>query len=125
MRQGKAFEKANEWEAARTTYQKLEKIKGQAGIALYLQAWVAIHTNDTDAAIRLSSASAALPGNHKTDAKFLYGDALYKQGEYKRAKDVYLLLRKSLTGEAKATATRKTAAANKMLKLPEMDGIVD
>jgi len=125
LKQGKQYEKSNDWEAARTTYQKLEKIKGQAGLALYLQAWVAIHMNDTDAAIRLATASAAIPGAHKTDAKFLYGDALYKQGEYKRAKDIYIGLRKTLTGEAKATATRKIAAANKMLKLPESDGIVE
>ncbi len=57
--------------------------------------------------------------------RWFYGDALYKRGEYKRAKDVYLSLRKTLTGEERATATRKAAAANKAMKLPEMDGMVD
>jgi len=123
IRQGKQHEKNGDWEAARTTYQKLEKIKGYAGIALYQQAWVAIHTNETDAAIQLAIRSAAQPGTHKIDAKFLYGDALYKQGEFRRAKDIFISLRKTLTGEQKATATRKIAAANRALKLPENDGI--
>jgi hypothetical protein len=123
LKQGKQYEKANDWEAARATYQKLEKIKGQAGMAQYLQAWVALHMNDTDTAIRLSQSAINISGSHKTDAKFLYGDALYKQGEYARAKDVYQGLRKALTGELKATATRKLAAANKALKLPESDGM--
>jgi serine/threonine protein kinase len=125
IRQGKLQEKNNDWEGARTTYQKLEKIKGYAGLGLYQQAWVAMHMNDTDAAIQLAIRSAAQPGTHKTDAKFLYGDALYKQGEYKRAKDIYIGLRKTLSGELKVTATRKIAAANRALKLPEEDGITD
>jgi serine/threonine protein kinase len=125
LRQGKQQEKAGDWDGARTTYQKLEKLKGQAGIALYWQAWVALQKNETDVAIQLAIRSAAQPGTHKTDAKFLYGDALYKQGEYRRAKDIYIGLRKTLTGELKATATRKIAAANKALHLPDDDGITD
>jgi serine/threonine protein kinase len=125
LKQGKAHEKSGDWEAARTVYQKLEKIKGYAGIALYQQAWVAINMNDTDAAMQLATRSAGHPGTHKTDAKFLYGDALFKQGQHKRARDIYIGLRKTLTGELKATATRKIAAANRALKLPEDDGIGD
>jgi serine/threonine protein kinase/TolA-binding protein len=123
IRQGKQHEKSGDWEGARTAYQKLEKIKGYAGQALYLQAWVAINTNDTDAAIQLAIRSASQPGTHKTEAKFLYGDALYKLGEYRRAKDIFMGLRKTSTGDLKATATRKIAAANRALKLPENDGI--
>jgi tetratricopeptide (TPR) repeat protein len=125
LRQGKQHEKNSDWEAARAVYQKLEKIKGYAGVALYQQAWVAIQTNELDVAIQLASRSAGQPGSHKTDAKFLYGDALYKQGEFRRAKDIYIGLRKGLAGEMKATATRKIAAANRALKLPEDDGIDD
>ncbi|HSK00439.1 MAG TPA: serine/threonine-protein kinase [Kofleriaceae bacterium] len=125
LRQGKQHEKSGDWEAARAVYQKLEKIKGHAGIALYQQAWVAIQTNELDVALQLASRSAGQPGPYKIDAKFLYGDALYKQGEFRRAKDIYIGLRKGLTGEMKATATRKIAAANRALKLPEDDGIVD
>ena len=123
LKQGKLHEKSGDWEGARNVYQKLEKIKGYAGQALYQQAWVSYNQNDTDGAIQLAIRSASQPGTHKTDAKFLYGDALYKQGEYRRAKDIYIGLRKTLTGDMKATATRKIAAANRALKLPENDGI--
>jgi TolA-binding protein len=123
LRQGKAHEKAGDWEAARQVYQKLEKIRGYAGPALYQQAWVALNMSETDQAIQLVLRSAAQPGTHKTDAKFLYGDALYKQGEFKRAKEIFLSLRKTLTGEPKRTATLKVAAANRALKLPDNDGI--
>jgi serine/threonine protein kinase len=125
LKQGKLLEKSGDWEGARTVYQKLEKVKGYAGLGLYQQAWVAINTNDTDAAIQLAIRSAQQPGTHKTDAKFLYGDALYKQGEFRRAKDIYSGLRKTLTGPLKDTATKKIAAANRALKLPENDGIED
>src|SRR6185436_16724877 len=81
IRIGKQQEKSGDWEGARTTYQKLEKIKGYAGPALLLQASVALARNETDLAIQLAKNSAAQPGTHKTDAKFLYADALYKQGE--------------------------------------------
>jgi tetratricopeptide (TPR) repeat protein len=125
LKLGKQQEKGGDWEAARATYQKLEKIKGFIGIALYQQAWVALQKNEIDLAIQLAIRSAAQPGTHKTDAKFLYGDALYKQGEFRRAKDIYIGLRKTLTGDLKATATRKIAAANRALRLPEDDGITD
>jgi hypothetical protein len=125
LRQGKLHEKNKDWEAARTAYQKLEKLAGHAGMALYQQARVALQANDTDGAIQLAIRSAGQPGTHKTDAKFLYGDALYKQGEFRRAKDIYIGLRKTLTGEMKATATRKIAAANRALRMPETDGITD
>jgi hypothetical protein len=52
-------------------------------------------------------------------------DALFKQGEYGRAKGIYIGLRKTLLGEMQATATRKIVAANRALKLPENDGIDD
>jgi serine/threonine protein kinase len=125
LKQGKQHEKNGDWEAARTTYQKLEKIKGFTGIALYQQAAVALQINDTDTAIQLAIRSAAQPGAHKTDAKFLYGDALYRQGEFRRAKDIFIGLRKTLTGDMKTTATRKIAAANRALRLPDGDGIDD
>ena len=65
------------------------------------------------------------PGGPKTEAKFLYGDAWYKLGEFQRAKGIFINLRKTVTGDQRVLATKKIAAANKMLKLPESDGIVD
>ncbi|MGN6106332.1 MAG: tetratricopeptide repeat protein, partial [Kofleriaceae bacterium] len=126
IKQGKAFERAGEWDQARGIYQKLEKVKGHAAQALYLQAWAAINSNDTTAAVQLAKRSVEQPGGgDKTDAKFLYGDALYKLGEYQRAKDVYVNLRKSLAGDQRSLAAKKIAAANRQLKLPESDGVVD
>jgi TolA-binding protein len=65
-----------------------------------------------------------MPGAYKTKAMFLYGDALYRQGAFKRAKDIFIGLHKKLAGDEKATAQRKVAACNRALKLPESDGVV-
>ena len=123
IKQGKALEKSGDWEQARGVYQKLEKFKAYQGQAVYMQAWAAFVANDTDDAVQLSMRAANLPGAQKTDAKFLYGDALYRQGEYTRSKDIFVGLYKMLSGDAKATAQRKIAACNKMLKLPDGAGI--
>ncbi|MBA3394755.1 MAG: protein kinase [Deltaproteobacteria bacterium] len=125
IKQGKALEKNGDWELARGLYMKLEKIKGYAGQALYLQAWAAFQAQDTDAAVALSKKAAEQPGPHKTDAMFLYADALFRKGDPERAKLIYLNLRKKLTGDERATATKKIAACNKALKLPEADGITN
>jgi TolA-binding protein len=107
-------------------YQKLEKVKGYSlGEALYHQAYAAIQSNATEDAVKLASEAAHQPGPFKTPAMFLYGDAWYRQGEYGRAKEIYMTLRKSLGGDDRATATKKIAACNKALKLPETDGVVD
>ena len=124
IKNGKLLEKAGEWDEARALYQKLEKIKGYGGQAVYLQAWAALHSGDTDGAVALASRAIAATGG-KIDAKFLYGDALYKQGEFKRAKDVFINLRRGLNGDPKALATKKIAACNKALGLPAHDGVVD
>jgi tetratricopeptide (TPR) repeat protein len=124
MKQGKALEKTGDWDQARSLYQKLEKIKGYQGPALYMQAWAAFSANDTDDAVKLAMRAASVPGTQKTEAKFLYGDALYRQGEYKRAKDIFVGLYKMQSGDSKATAQRKIAACNQKLKLSESDGIL-
>jgi len=43
----------------------------------------------------------------------------------KRAKKIFVTLRKTVTGDDKAMATKKIAWCNKALKLPEADGATD
>ncbi|MBA3818215.1 MAG: protein kinase [Deltaproteobacteria bacterium] len=125
IKQGKALERTGDWEQARGLYMKLEKIKGHAGQALYMQAWAAFQSQDTNAAVALAKKSAEQGGPQKTDALFLYGDALFRRGETERAKVIYLNLRTKVTGDLRATATKKIAACNKALKLPDADGIAN
>jgi serine/threonine protein kinase len=126
VRQAKSLEKSGQWSEARAVYQKLEKAKGyNLGEALYRQAWAAFQSNATGEAAELATEAARQPGPFKTQAMFLYGDAWYRQGDYARAKEIYTTLRKNVSGDDKATAAKKIAACNKMLKLPESDGVVD
>ncbi|MBL0216145.1 MAG: hypothetical protein IPQ07_19960 [Myxococcales bacterium] len=104
-------------------YMKLEKIKGYQAQAIYKQAWAAFSGQDTDEAVRLAARAAAMPGTQKTEAKFLYGDALYRQGAYDRAKDIYIGLYKQTAGDDKAKAQRKVAACNQKLNKSDGDGL--
>jgi serine/threonine protein kinase/TolA-binding protein len=124
-KQAQQLEAAGDWDQARGVYMKLEKIPGYGGIAVYKQAWAAFQANDTDAALALAQKAAGMSGAQKMDAKFLYADALYRHGDYDRAKNLYIGLRKVVTGDRKSQASKKIAACNRMLKLPESDGIVD
>src|SRR5262249_48318725 len=103
---GRKAEGAGDWDAALLAYQKLEKAKGYQypGWAVYKQAWAAFQLNDTNTALNLSQRASTMPGNQKQDAKLLYADALFKQGDYKRAKDFYIAMRKQFAGEAKKQA---------------------
>ena len=125
IKQGEALEAQGEWAEARGVWTKLEKIKGYQAQAVYKQAWSAFSAQDTDAAVRLASKAALMPGAYKNKAKFLYGDALYRQGAYDRAKDIYVGLWKQTAGDDKALAQKKVAACNRMLKKPESDGLVN
>ncbi len=122
LAQGKAFEKSKDFAQARATYEKLEKIKGYGAQAAYLQAWVAFAANDSNA-IPLAERAVKLASGSKTDAMFLYGDILFRQGLYLRARGVYVSLYGRLSGGDKANARRKIAACNKSLGKPEADGI--
>ncbi len=125
MDEGKQYEANGDWDNARQTYQKLEKIKGWQQTALYKQAMMAFQSNDTDAALQLSKQAAALPGTYRVQAKLLFADVLFKQGEFERAKSFYIDLRKSVSGDLKATATKKIAFCNQKLHLPDRDGVTD
>jgi serine/threonine protein kinase/TolA-binding protein len=123
MKAGKALEKSGDYNEARAVYEKLAKIKGYAGRALYLQAWTAFLANDTASAEKLAQAAITAPGDQKTDAKFLYGDALFRRGEFKRAKNIFVALYEMSQGDAKAQALKKIAACNRELNLAEGDGV--
>jgi serine/threonine protein kinase/TolA-binding protein len=126
VNRAKAFERDGRWTEARAVYQKLEKVKGYSlGEALYHQAYAAIQSNATEDAVKLAREAGHQPGQYKIPAMFLYGDAWYRQGEFLRAKEIYITLRKTVTGDDRATTTKKIAACNKALKLPEADGVVD
>jgi hypothetical protein len=126
LKQGKALEKQGEWEQARGVYQKLERLKGYAPEALYLQANAALGGKQTDDALMLAKKAAEQStGQRKIDAQFLYGEVLYRQNEFSRAKDIFLGLRKRLTGEQKINATKRVAWCNKALHLPDNDGVTD
>jgi tetratricopeptide (TPR) repeat protein len=125
LKQAKSFDASGDWDESRKTYQRLEKVKGYRSEALYRGAWAAFQSSDIAEAARLSLQGASEPGPFQTQAKFLYGDALYRQGEYKHAKEYYLTLRTKVRGDDRTTATKKIAACNKALNLPDGDGIRD
>jgi len=122
---GKSLEKQGEYDQARGVYMKLGKIKGYAGKALYMQAWAAFQAQDNHAAENLAKQAIDAGVPNKIDAMFLFADAVFRKGEYERAKKLYIGLRGKVNGELKATATKKIAACNKALKLPEADGITN
>ncbi len=121
LAEGRALENAGSWDKARAVYVRLEANKRYAGEALFHQAWAAFSAGDNDAALTLAARAAQVGGPRTQDAKFLYGDALYRSGQYQRAREVYLALHAVTAGEAKAAARKKIAAANRQLKLPEDD----
>jgi TolA-binding protein len=109
---------------ARVASTKLARSKATAR-ALYMQAWAAFQAQDNHAAEQLAKQAIEANVGNKTQAMFLFADAVFRQGDYERAKKLYIGLRGKVTGELKATATKKIAACNKALKLPEMNGITN
>ncbi len=121
------LEKDQDWANARVIWEKLEKNKQYAqfaGYAVYKQAWAAFQSGDTTSALSLAQKAATMKGNQVIDAHDLVGDALFKQGEYERAKTFYIEVRGKVTGAKKTQVTNKIMAANKKLGKPERDGIV-
>jgi hypothetical protein len=124
-KQGQALEGSGDWAGARAVYMKLEKLKGYEQFAEYRMAYDAFQSADTAAAQTYAQKAASRSGPQKYDAMVLYGDALFKNGEYKRAKDVYIGLRAKVTGDRRASATKKIALCNQKLGLAERDGVTD
>jgi hypothetical protein len=124
-KQAQALESSGDWQEARAVYTKLEKIKGYEQFAEYRMAYDAFQSSDTAAAQAYAQKAASRSGPQKYDAMVLYGDALFKNGEYKRAKYVYVGLRAKVTGDRRASATKKIALCNQKLGLAERDGVTD
>jgi hypothetical protein len=124
-KQAQALESSGDWQEARAVYTKLEKIKGYEQFAEYRMAYDAFQSSDTRAAQAYAQKAASRSGPQKYDAMVLYGDALFKNGEFKRAKDVYVGLRAKVTGDRRASATKKIALCNQKLGLAERDGVTD
>jgi serine/threonine protein kinase len=122
----KKAEASGDWDTALVAYQRLEKAKGYKfpGYAVYKQALMYFQLNDTANAQAFSDKAAKMPGNQKNDAKMLYADVLFKQGDYQRAKDFYIALRKQMP-DKKAELAKKIARCNEKLKKPEHDGIAN
>ena len=74
----------------------------------------------------ISTKAGATPGPWRLKALLLHADAIFKQGDAKRAKDNYISLR-ALAGDKdfKATVTKKIALCNAKLGLAERDGILN
>jgi tetratricopeptide (TPR) repeat protein len=125
LSKGDAFARQQNWEAARQMYEKLESLKGYAGIAQYQQAWVAFRSNDNQRAEDLAKkAIANTQGAWQFRAKTLYGDAMFGKGLYQRAKDVYINLRNgSQNAKMKADLATKIKNCNKGLNAPVNDGL--
>jgi lipopolysaccharide biosynthesis regulator YciM len=122
----KKAEASGDWDTALVAYQRLEKAKGYKfpGYAVYKQALMYFQLNDTANAQAFSEKASKMPGNQKNDAKMLYADVLFKQGDYQRAKDFYIALRKQMP-DKKAELAKKIARCNEKLKKPEHDGIAN
>jgi tetratricopeptide (TPR) repeat protein len=126
IRQGQELQKQGSYELARTVYQKLEKLKNWNGVAEYYEATVAFDEHDTPNAVALASKAAGnLPDRSpmKNQAKMLFGDGLVQQGEFDRAKTVYLQIYKAVGGDTKEQLKRKISNCNGKLGKPDKDGL--
>jgi hypothetical protein len=121
----KKAEAKGDWDAARLAYERLEQAKGYQypGFAVYKQAYSAFKAKDTSEAMTLAMRASTMDGNQKFDAKLLYADAVMQQGDYARAKQFLIGLRKQVDAKKKATVADKIAACNKKLGLPAKDGV--
>jgi TolA-binding protein len=125
FKKARALEASGDWTDARAAYVRLEKIKAYADEALYREALCAFQMNDPTAAQQLAAEAAQRRGPFQIQAKFLYGDSLFRQGEYARAKAIYLRLRAEVGGDDRTVAAKKIAVCNRALSLLADDGIVD
>jgi len=125
LAQSSAAEAERDWAQVKAVNEKLEKYPKFAPEAVYEQAWAAFQMNDTPKALTLAQHAAKLMGPHNMKALVLYADTIYKQGDVKRAKETYLLLRKnaSIDKDTKSVITKKIALCNQTLGLTERDGI--
>lgn len=117
-------EAKQEWAAARDLYRRLASVAGYRKAALYHQARMAQRLLEDDALELARHAVLEGPGPYHFEAKVLYGEILFSQGLYERAKRVFLVLRKAAATRPLAkTLEAKVIAANRALGLFERDGL--
>lgn len=113
LAEGAALQEAGEWFKAKKTYERLEKIRGHEGQALYLEALSASFAGSYEEALGLVLLSTAYPGKHDTPARLLYADIVARQGEVDRARELYEQLRPKVDSDTKAIIDNRVAALDK------------
>jgi tetratricopeptide (TPR) repeat protein len=108
-----AFELNSDWPRARAEYAKLEKLEGFRGEALYGEAFAAFQINDIATATELARRASEQPGPFEERARVLYGDTIYRSGQFERAKDIYFAIHKTATGDRRAMLERKLLACDR------------
>jgi serine/threonine protein kinase len=115
---GKALEREGRFQDAREVYARLEKLpRAILSEAYYLQASAAYKANDGDA-VDLAAKAAKEPGPFKTQSQELYADAWFRLNEFQRAKDNYVVLRKTFAGADRQRIIKKIKQCNAKLGLP-------
>jgi hypothetical protein len=107
-----AFELKSDWSGARAEYAKLEKSEGNRGEAFYGEAFAALQQNDISSAIELARHAAEQPGAFEDRARLLHADAIYRSGQFARAKEQYFSLHETATGDQRALLERKLRACD-------------
>lgn len=95
------------------------------GQTAYDDAKRAYDAHDYLDALKLAQRAATMPGPQKPEAKLLYASTLLRIGDYKRAKDFFVALHRSMTGMQRREAERGVATANAKLGLDARDGLSD
>jgi thioredoxin-like negative regulator of GroEL len=91
--------------------------------ATYEEAQAAFEQHDYTRAVTLAQRVATGGGPRVMDAKILYADSIFRQGDYKRARELYRGLHRTATGAMQASLAKRIAAANRKLALPDGDGL--
>jgi len=111
--EGAALQADGEFAKAQTVYERLARLDGYEGQALYLQAFNASLAGDYEDATELVLKATAFPGKHETPARLLYADLLARQGDTERAKTFYTALSKSADAATKKVIANRIAALEK------------
>lgn len=115
LAEARIHERAEEWAEARATYEQLEKIDGFRGHALYGEAVAAFQLADWKTAKLLAAKAIQTVDAPKLEAQSLYGDAIFKDGQYARAKAIYETLAKRTSGVTRAIFEKKIKACDAKL----------
>ena len=114
--EARAHEMASEWQLAADSYRKLEAFDDWRGFALYREGWSAFQQGDFVAARQLAAKAMTARRAPRAEARELYGDALFKLGEFERARNVYVAIEKTATqAPARTMLRKKIAACDRML----------